>query len=248
MESADRALVGDSYCMIRKFVEVCSRGCLEDVVRVAEELNLTRETNRANLNLALRVACMCGHLNVAGWLMRKFELTRDDVRGQNHLTLWSICLKGRLEIAQWLVYEFGLDPADVRLSHSGDLLMLVCRRGQLALAIWLTEWLRLTVEDVRLHKTLAQAFRSGHLGTVRWLVERFGLTAEDGRTACDPGLKEACKRGHLEVALWVLDWVELGPEERAGVLSQIPGASPAVESLLTGWERPPGPGDKPALG
>lgn len=234
------------YERLNRFLGACRSESLGEVTHIAEELGYTRETDRAEADLALRAACDRGRTDLAEWLTEHFGLTRADARSGNYMALWSACQAGQLASAQWIVAKFGLDPIDVHQSIGVTLLIFACRIGKLDLAVWLTEWLGFTAADVRGHKVLAQACHSGHLSTVQWLVGHFGLTVTDGRAGGDLGLREACKLEYLEVAHWLLDWTEPGPAERQWVLTQsLP--SPAVEALLTGWQRPPGPEDKPAL-
>jgi hypothetical protein len=74
-------------------------------------------------------------LEVAKWLVVRFNLTVEDIRTDNDYAFYCSCVNGHLETAKWLVSI----TADVVRSNANYVLCWSCSFGHLELAKWLTE-------------------------------------------------------------------------------------------------------------
>ena len=50
-----------------------------------------------------------GHIEIAKWLVKKFDLGIEDVKSYNNFALRLSCEYGHLTVAKWLVKTFGLE-------------------------------------------------------------------------------------------------------------------------------------------
>jgi len=102
-----------------------------DRLRIPLLTGLTWEQVRDNNNLALRMACRNGYLNMAQWLTEHFGLTPADARMWNNEALRWACRHGRLDMALWLTEHFQLTAADAQ-AWNNQTLRLACGNGHLA--------------------------------------------------------------------------------------------------------------------
>jgi hypothetical protein len=93
---------------------LCSEGAAAALVWAARAFGLTASNARAYDNLALRLACLGGHLPTAQRLVAIFGLTAGDARAVDSCALHWACAHGHLEVARWLVATFGLTAKDAQ--------------------------------------------------------------------------------------------------------------------------------------
>ena len=96
----------------RNLVGACWAGHLPAL----KALRPTLKDARKKHNLAFRIACEKGYLNMAQWLW-SLGLTLEDAQDAHNTAFGSACLNGHLEVALWL-YTLGPLTEDWTLSNT----------------------------------------------------------------------------------------------------------------------------------
>lgn len=176
---------------------VCEEDDLESVQLVVRRFVVTADDVRMRDNQVLRRCCECGRLEIAKWLVDRFDLTVDDACADND-ALISACERGDLEVAQWLAERFALTNDGI-----DDAMSLACEMGHLEIVQWLVDQFDLTADDIRIDDNwiLRCACVDENLPIAQWLVDRFALTADDAMAVLDT----PCEEGNMRVAWWLCD-------------------------------------------
>jgi len=158
-------------------------------------LHETSKSIREQLNCALRLAVVQGHLYICEWLVDHFVYTSDDVVDEENQILCMACVYGGLYIFQWLVDTFQLSWDDV-CANNKQTLVKIADLGHIKTCQWLVHRFNLDAQHVQGIFEISAA--KGHLDICRWLANNFQIKNKD------LSLKNASRSGNIKLYKWLV--------------------------------------------
>ncbi|KAH3760469.1 amino acid transporter family protein [Pelomyxa schiedti] len=193
------------------FLHSCFRGDTSVCEWLVDSCGLNSADARALNNKAFRICCGRGHLHTAQWLATQLSLTPNEIRSADNSAFRKSCRGGYLELAQWLQSKFSLtvddatttarDTPNYALYHS-------CSEGHFHVVQWLVETFHLSTSPECYTAALLGCSLGGHIKIAKWLMATF--SNESVTTSC---FKNACSKGHLEMAKWLCQKVPVAPTD-----------------------------------
>ena len=182
------------------FRYACRKGCLEVAqwLYSLQNINISTYKNEyylkkinflwntptidisANNEEIFRVACECGHLEVAQWLLSIKPTI--DISAKNDYAFRFACENGDLHIAQWLL---SIKPSIDISIYDESIFRYTCEKGHLNVVQWLLS-IKPTI-DISTYNDDAfkNACRKGHLNVAQWLQsllpDKYEFTIENNK-------------------------------------------------------------------
>jgi len=220
-----------SFCKSAKLtvkkdvLDVCSKSGNIHIIECVIEHVMKNYSIKKNVALfAFQFACKYGHLDIAKWIVQKYELYYNDAIANYNDALYFACKNGHLDIIQWFVPKFFLTSVRKRKYHV-YVFGLACKYGHFELVQWAFQHIR--KEDVKCGDNYAfrNACCNGHMEIVKWLVEQVGDINYDANTndlmnhysiensGRNWAFNQACEQGILPIVEWLFQRTNLTLED-----------------------------------
>lgn len=180
------------------------------------------------LDDAFRVACGCGYLETAQWILKTYPHL--DHRAGSSLfhrvgderAFYDACVGGHLKVVKWLMEIFlDIDPFN-NLRNYICSFGRACVHGHLDVAQWVYHQKKELAKNYRgyfrfdLWHIFELVCGDGHLGVAQWMYSTFITLPYDPLDPDSPqfAFTNACRNGHISVAEWLRSTFTILPEFR----------------------------------
>ena len=195
------------------FCDVLASAC-EGGLKIAQwYCHVTAKVARYNEILALKSACLKGHLDVAQWLVSTCDIRRKHVVADLS-SFEKACESGRMEIVQWMAETFNLTAESVRGAVlRSSAFSSACAGGNFEIVRWFAATFQLSRSNgVRNIESFRYVCLHG-IEAAQWMVDLLQITAADDLSALVNAVHEVCERGIVDVARWLVASFHLTNEE-----------------------------------